>query len=58
LLATLAVVRLEPMTALIISNFNFLEMKLKSDKVKTEFKPAILDPIARVLTTTLHIGAK
>jgi hypothetical protein len=43
LLATLAVVRLEPMTALIVSNFNFLEMKLKSDKVKTGFKPGITD---------------
>jgi hypothetical protein len=53
LLATLAVVRLEPMTALIISNFNFLEMKLKSDKVKTEFEPGITDWKSRVLTTTL-----
>jgi hypothetical protein len=43
LLATLAVVRLEPMTALMIANFNFLEMKLKSDKIKTEFEPGITD---------------
>ena len=43
MLVTLAVVRLEPMTTLIISNFNFLEMKLKSDKVKTGFEPAISD---------------
>ena len=51
-LATLAVVRLEPMTVLIIYDFNFHEMKLKSDKVQSEFEPALSDLNAKMLTTT------
>jgi hypothetical protein len=48
----MAVVRLETKTFLIIYNFIFLEMKLKSDKVQSEFEPAFSDLNAKMLTTT------